>query len=79
MSISLKVEIFATGAVKTMRFTQMMSVGEAALVIHEKTGEGGADHGLFQPPEAGVRFGRWLSPDRTLQFYDLKSGVRTVQ
>lgn len=33
----------------------------------------GADHGLFQPGD-GVRMGRWLRPERTLMFYDLKSG-----
>ena len=50
-----------------------MGVGEVCKDIRDKLGEetGGADHGLFWPDT-----GKWLDPRRTLDFYDLKSGVR---
>eukprot|EP00179_Madagascaria_erythrocladioides_P023475 CAMPEP_0198344436 /NCGR_PEP_ID=MMETSP1450-20131203/67599_1 /TAXON_ID=753684 ORGANISM="Madagascaria erythrocladiodes, Strain CCMP3234" /NCGR_SAMPLE_ID=MMETSP1450 /ASSEMBLY_ACC=CAM_ASM_001115 /LENGTH=590 /DNA_ID=CAMNT_0044049691 /DNA_START=77 /DNA_END=1845 /DNA_ORIENTATION=+ len=72
MSLALKVRVVKIDQVKTMRFAQNMSVSEACKQLRDKTGEGGADHGLFQPG-AGRRPSRWLRPDRTLQFYDLKS------
>lgn len=40
-----------------------------------QTGEGGEDHGLFQPAGEGKRGARWLRMDRTLQYYDLKINV----
>jgi len=49
-----------------------MSVAEVCKDIREKLGEetGGSDHGLFWPDT-----GKWLDPRRTLDYYDLKSGV----
>jgi len=49
-----------------------MTVQEVCRDIKEKLGEegGGSDHGLFWPDQ-----GKWLEPRRTLDFYDLKSGV----
>ena len=54
-----------------------MSVSETLRDIKEKTGEGGRDHGLMRPadPKTG-RTAKWLQLDRTLQFYDIKAGVR---
>ena len=50
-----------------------MGVNEVCKDIREKLGEetGGADHGLFWPDN-----GKWLDARRTLDYYDLKSGVR---
>lgn len=58
-----------------------MTVFEVCKQIREKTagleGSSGSDHGLFQPGD-GVRMGRWLRPERTLMFYDMKSGDLVV-
>jgi hypothetical protein len=49
-----------------------MGVSEVCKDIRDKLGEetGGTDHGLFWPDT-----GKWLDPRRTLDYYDLKSGV----
>eukprot|EP01133_Synstelium_polycarpum_P001416 gene1416-1640_t len=73
MSISLKINLVGTGTVKTFRFSPEMSVHEVCQQILEKTSEGGADHGLFQAGIEGRTASRWLSPERTLQFYDVSS------
>ena len=54
-----------------------MSVHEACKVIQEKTQIGGKDHGLFEPspPNDTSSCGRWLKPERTLEYYDLKTNV----
>jgi len=56
-----------------LQFAGSMSVAEVCKDIREKLGEetGGSDHGLFWPDT-----GKWLDPRRTLDYYDLKSGVR---
>ena len=55
------------------QFAGSMGVNEVCKDIREKLGEetGGADHGLFWPDT-----GKWLDARRTLDYYDLKSGVR---
>lgn len=58
-----------------MKFAPLMSVSEVLNQIREKSGEGGEDHGLFQPAHEAKRAARWLRPDRTLQFYDLRINV----
>ena len=76
MAVSLKIFMVSKGVTKTMRFPSDMSISEVVVTIREKTQEGGADHGMFQPTVPGKSTGRWLQPDRTIQFYDLFSGVR---
>jgi hypothetical protein len=75
MALNIKVEWGA--AQKMFRFNQEMTIFEVCKQIREKLNiEGiGSDHGLFQPAE-GARMGRWLKPERTLMFYDMKSNVR---
>eukprot|EP00013_Stygamoeba_regulata_P005570 CAMPEP_0177638538 /NCGR_PEP_ID=MMETSP0447-20121125/5541_1 /TAXON_ID=0 /ORGANISM="Stygamoeba regulata, Strain BSH-02190019" /LENGTH=2427 /DNA_ID=CAMNT_0019140505 /DNA_START=274 /DNA_END=7558 /DNA_ORIENTATION=+ len=73
MALSLRVEL-PGGQVKTMRFSSDMTVSDMVEDIHQKTGKGGPDHGMFLPPEEGVRNGMWLDEDKTLVFYDLQSG-----
>jgi hypothetical protein len=78
MSIQLKIFFSSTGQTKTMRFMQTMSVSETLKDIKDKTNEGGRDHGLYQPEDQKLgRNARWLKPDKTLQFYDIKAGVRS--
>jgi len=75
MSMQVKILFTSSGLTKTMRFNQTMSVSETLKDIMDKTNEGGRDHGLFQPPDEKIgRTGRWLRPDKTLLFYDLKAG-----
>ena len=73
MSLPLKVNVVKINQSKTLRFGPTMSVSEACRQIQEKTGEGGDDHGLFQRGIEGKRPSRWLRPERTLQYYDLKA------
>lgn len=35
----------------------------------------GDDHGLYQAGIEGKRPARWLRPERTLQYYDLRQNV----
>jgi hypothetical protein len=77
MALQLKIEIASQNTQKAFRFNQEMTVYEVCKQIREKNpepGSTGSDHGLFQPAD-GVRPGRWLRPERTLMYYDLKSGV----
>lgn len=77
--LSLRVLIGDSGVAKTMRFTGNMSISEAIKEIREKLETGGQDHGLFQAynPKVG-RPSRWLRGDRTLNFYDIKSGEEII-
>jgi len=72
MALNIKVEWGA--AQKMFRFNQEMTIFEVCKQIREKLNiEGvGSDHGMFQPAE-GARMGRWLKPERTLMYYDMKS------
>lgn len=75
MSLQLKIRITASGATKTMRFAETMSVFEVLKTIEEKTSEGGKDHGLFKPlnEDSSTKGGKWLDVRRTLEFYDIRS------
>lgn len=86
MSLTLKIRMVGQGnkdksnvATKTMRFAESMSVAEALKQIQEKTPEGGGgkDHWLFKPlnEDSGPKGGKWLRPERTLEFYDLRANV----
>lgn len=57
-----------------------MSIHEVCKAIIEKTGIGGADHGLFHPsPETDTTtMGKWLKPERSIEYYDLQSNVRLL-
>jgi talin len=47
-----------------------MSIHEVCKNIKERFDvKGGADHGLFYPEQ-----GRWLLPNKILDFYDMKTG-----
>jgi hypothetical protein len=59
-----------------------MSVHEACKTVIEKLADGGGssggkDHGIFKPltEDSGTKGGKWLKPEKTLDFYDLKSNV----
>jgi talin len=74
MSLPLKVNIVGSNTSRTLRFGPTMSCSEACKQIKDKIGEGGEDHGLFQKASPEGKWpSRWLRPDRTLQFYDLKA------
>jgi len=76
MSLNLKIVVPSQGVTKIMRFAETMSVHEVTKQVAEKTGLGGKDHAIFQPcmeSEKVVQMGRWLKPDRTLEYYDLKT------
>jgi len=47
MSVQLKVFVTAQDKTVVMRFNMDMGVSEVLKQIKEKTGEGGADHGLY--------------------------------
>lgn len=66
----------ATQTTHAPQFDGSLIVYDVCKEIQEKLGEtaGGADHGLFLPNEDYSR-GKWLHPGRTLDYYDLKSGV----
>jgi len=74
MSLNLRIDIKEQGVTKVLRFAEQMSVHEVCKAIMEKTGVGGKDHALFQPTthEADPGMGKWLRPDRTLEYYDMK-------
>lgn len=74
--VQLKIKISATGAVKTLPFDVNMSAGEVCREIKDKVGQGGSDHGLFKPSD-DYNTGKWLENNKTLAFYELRSGVRT--
>jgi hypothetical protein len=61
------------------QFDGSLIVYDVCKEIQEKLGEGpgGADHGLFVPNDDYSR-GKWLHPGRTLDYYDVKSGVRAL-
>eukprot|EP01119_Soliformovum_irregulare_P005210 TRINITY_DN1675_c0_g1_i1.p1 TRINITY_DN1675_c0_g1~~TRINITY_DN1675_c0_g1_i1.p1 ORF type:complete len:1447 (-),score=577.25 TRINITY_DN1675_c0_g1_i1:61-4401(-) len=75
MSLNLKINLPALGVTKIMRFSEQMSVNEVCKQVLEKTNVGGKDHCLFQPspPSDTTSVGRWLKPERTLEYYDLKT------
>lgn len=54
-----------------------MSIHEVGKMVQEKVNTGGKDHSLFQPSPESDRnsCGRWLRPDRTIEYYDLKNNV----
>ena len=81
MSLTLKVIITAAGGAsttKSMRFAENMSAHEACKAIQERIEDGssGMDHGIFKPlsEDSGPKGGRWLRPEKNLEYYDLKSG-----
>lgn len=87
MSLTLKIRMVGQGskgnanvAIKTMRFAETMSVHEALKQIQEKTNDGIAqkDHWLYKPlnEDSGPKGGKWLRPERTLEFYDLRVNVK---
>ncbi|EFA77155.1 filopodin [Heterostelium album PN500] len=73
MSMSLKINLVGTNTTKTFRFSPEMTVAEVCSQIREKTGEGGEDHGLFQQGIDGKSVSRWLSNEKSLQFYDINA------
>jgi len=75
MSLNLRINIPSQGATKVIRFPESMSVHEACKTVAEKTTVGGKDHGLFQPksPDVPEGVGKWLAPEKSLEFYDLKT------
>ena len=83
MSLTLKIQLpsqgGASGVTKSLRFGEKMSVHEACKTILEKTENlgSGKDHGLFKPisEELGLKGGKWLKPERTLEYYDLHQNV----
>jgi hypothetical protein len=78
MALSLKVFLVSANQYKMMRFMQDMSVNEVVKEIQEKTNVGGADHGLFMPPDPEkLNPGKWLTDKYTLLYYNLSNGVST--
>ncbi|KAF2072395.1 hypothetical protein CYY_006287 [Polysphondylium violaceum] len=73
MSIMLKINMVGMGTVKTLRFSPDMSIQEVCTHIFEKTNEGGADHGLYQPNIEGKQTAKWLAMGKTLAYYDINS------
>lgn len=73
MSLAVKIFVQKTGATKTMQFDGGQSVGEVIREIRNKIGEGGSDHGLFLVGD-DIRSGKWLENNKTLNFYDVRSG-----
>ena len=77
VGISLKVRLVTQQGLeqeKTMKFPSDFALWEVCKEIAEKTGIGGADHGIFVPP-SGLKKGRWLHSTNTLKYYDILSGV----
>ena len=71
--VVLKVMVVKTGQTKSMPFSMNMSAGEVCRDIRDKIGEGGSDHGLFVPA-TDYTTGKWLENNKTLNFYELRSG-----
>jgi len=69
----LKINMVGMGTVKTLRFSPDMSIQEVCTHIFEKTNEGGADHGLYQPNIEGKQTAKWLSMEKTLAYYDINT------
>ncbi|KAJ3413726.1 Talin-1 [Chytridiales sp. JEL 0842] len=68
--LSLRIVDADTDATKTIQLAGDLSVHEACQEIKEKFGNSaGNDHGLFWPDS-----GKWLVPNKVLDFYDIKSG-----
>jgi hypothetical protein len=75
-AVLLKIRLVKLNQDKSMKFANDSPIWEILKEIQEKQGgEGGQDHGLFQPPSPGKK-GRWLKPNHTLKYYDVQSGVR---
>ncbi|KAI3637909.1 hypothetical protein MIR68_004558 [Amoeboaphelidium protococcarum] len=71
-TISLKVLIADQGTTKTLQFDGRMTISEVCKDIKERLGDktsGATDHGIYYP-----FLTKWLASNRTLDFYDLKSG-----
>jgi hypothetical protein len=77
LSLRIKYQKFGTTSetLKVIKFAPNQGIAEACRMCQEKIGEGGPDHGLFQPGNDGRRPPRWLRADRTLAFYDLQNNV----
>ena len=57
------------------------TVMEALQIIFEKiadNGPMGKDQGIYKPlhEESGIKGGKWLKNDKTLEHYDLRNNVR---
>jgi len=64
---------------RALRFNRTLSVHDTILDITEKTGCGGSDHGLFQAAdEDGKHPNRYLLPQKSLGFYDLRNDDEIV-
>lgn len=70
-TISLKITITELGVTKTLQFYGDKTIVEVLREVREKIGDttSGQDHGLFNPENK-----KWLLNNKTLDFYDLKSG-----
>lgn len=74
--LTLKVYIETTAQTKTLRFSGDEAVAEIIKEIREKTGEGGADFGIFVPANPLSKMpGQWLERNRALRFYNIKNDV----
>lgn len=73
MTLQLKCQL-PTGKTTTTRFPLSLTIGELKQQIINDTQTGGPDHSIFLPPIPMVRNGLWLQDDRTINFYDLKTG-----
>jgi len=78
MSVQLKVFVTAQDKTVVMRFNMDMGISEVLKQIKEKTGEGGADHGLYLKKSDVVGPAKWLRTDKTLAFYDFHNNDEVV-
>ena len=75
MALNLRIYIYGANQQKAMRFSPDLTIAECIAEIKEKSGIGGADHGLLLPETNGEP-AKWLKPNYTLSFYNLTDGVR---
>lgn len=70
-NISLKITLVDSSLTKTLQFPGSMSIHEVCKELRDRFGDGigGADHGLLLTSK-----GKWLTPAKILDFYDLVSG-----
>lgn len=76
MALTIKVEYGA--AAKAYRFNADQTFVEVIKSVKEKTGAADdiKELGVYQPAD-GMRPGRWLRLDKTIQYYDLKNNARS--
>jgi hypothetical protein len=80
MSLTLKFRLLSNDMVKTLKFPESIYAGDVLKSVFDKTAIPVAEReglGLYKPvkEDSGIKGGRWLKPDKTLESYELVNNV----